>query len=85
MAAHSQSEVPIEEAEDIVPIKNLPSNIVQTKSCKKKRKISASHLLLSTHILLALVHTSKLIRERPLLSKLQLLKGFQIRGCLIQL
>ena len=38
MATHSQSEVPTEEAEDIVPTKNLPSNIVQTKSCKKKGK-----------------------------------------------
>lgn len=38
MAADSQSEVPTEEAEEIVSTENLPSNIVQTKPCKKKRK-----------------------------------------------
>ena len=36
MAAYSQSEVPTKEVEDTMLTENLPSEVVQTKPCKRK-------------------------------------------------
>lgn len=50
MAAHSQSEVPTEEAEDIVPSENLSSEIVQIEPCKRKGKNASKSHVTITHL-----------------------------------